>query len=167
MTTLPTRAKAATLACVPRCFARWLLSASAFSALSCDTLADAPPDIDGMVIQTLVWDLAVPLAQNSGSSCSTVAGEGKGTSFSGSRGDDLWTIETIEHSQLRLQVGSGDEELARRIYGAQFVSRFGRDVFTVETHAGRRVRLFVVAGDNCFDPLPPELFDAGASPTAQ
>jgi hypothetical protein len=135
-------------------------------SLGCQTLADPPPNVDGKVVRLLTWDLATPLAQNPGADCNTIGGQGTSTISSGSRFDDLWTLQTIEHSRMRLEVGSEDEELARRTYGAPFATSHGRDVFTVQTHAGRRVRVFVVASDDCSDPFPSDLFDAGVAPAA-
>jgi hypothetical protein len=134
-------------------------------ALGCNAFDDGTLELEGRVLHSLEWDMAAPLIPSAlPASCQGLTEGGSSSSTQGSRGEDLWSILEIENFRIDFVVGSGDEELAHKVYGAPFVADLHHDAVTVRTNAGRKIRFLFWGDEECSFEPPPELLtlDAGA-----
>lgn len=73
---------------------------------------------------------------------------------SGDRSQDFWTVEAVRDGGLVVEIGSYDEVLERRSYGAEFFAANDADRFTVVTRAGDEYVFACWGGSEC-ETCPP------------
>jgi hypothetical protein len=130
---------------------------------SCDTLAEPIESIDGSILRAaLIEPGAGTLLETL--HCVEARSEGSSGSTNGSPPNDQWSRVSIEDARADVHVGSGNDELVRRIYSATFFAKNESDSFAIKTVSGRHLVFGFWAGTSCDSPPPMGLFnfDAGA-----